>query len=108
MNTKAVEAPAEERHHWVAVSGWQRHRQVVLRDNTVEMMIALINCSHCATCSGRMDRVRAAVAGKEARWRREEGGYWIVLPYPAEAARDGEAIVTFLREALGLPLHLAD
>lgn len=97
----------QETRLWVAVSGWQRHREVILRESTVEMMIALTACSHCATCSRRIDAVSAAVEGKEAQWRREGGGYYVVLPYPTDMARDYGSVVTFLRGALHLPLSLA-
>lgn len=101
-----MEATQEQRL-WVSVRGWQRHREVILRENSVEMMIALINCSHCATCSQRIECVRAAVEGKEAQWRREGGGYYVVLPYPADMARDEQSVAAFLRETLRLPLSLA-
>ncbi len=97
----------QEQRLWVRVSGWQRHREVILRENSVEMMIALINCSHCATCSRRIETVNAVLEGKESQWRREGGGYHVVLPYPADMARDEQSVAVFLRETLQLPLSLA-
>ena len=83
----------------VVVMDWDRPRLVEDRGNAVAMEVARIECSHCATCSRRMDTVTSRVhsAGLKVEWERREGGYLIVIPLP-----DGKDPVTHLTKVLGL------
>ena len=85
----------------VRVAGWSRTRLVENRGDAVAMEIARISCSHCATCSRRMDAVTGRVhgAGLNVQWERRGGGYFIVLPLP-----DGADPVAHLRQVLGLAI----
>ena len=85
----------------VRVGDWSRTRQVENRGNAVAMEIARINCSHCSTCSQRMDAVTSRVhrAGLNVDWERRGGGDFIVVPNPEKADP-----VKHLRKVLGLRL----
>lgn len=71
----------------VSVDGWSRSRTVEVRGNKVAMEIARVSCSHCATCSRRMDTITGQVhrAGLEVEWERVGGGHFIVIPLPKNA-----------------------
>jgi D-arabinose 1-dehydrogenase-like Zn-dependent alcohol dehydrogenase len=69
------------------------------RGNAVAMEIARINCSHCSTCSRRMETVTSLVhrAGLVVGWEQRGGGYFIVIPNP-----QGLDPIQHLRTILGL------
>lgn len=85
--------------YYVEVEGWSRNRLVEVRDGKVAMEIARVNCSHCSTCSRRMETVTKRVhqAGLNVDWERREGGYLIVIPLP-----EGNDPTQHLREVLNL------
>jgi len=84
---------------YVDVSGWSRERLVEFRENAVAMEIARTSCSHCATCSERMETVSRRVhqAGLIVDWEQRGGGQLIVIPLP----KDTDPI-EYLRKVLGL------
>jgi len=69
---------------YVQVNNWSRNRLVELRSKDVAMEVARINCSHCPTCSNRMDTVASRVhrAGLVVKWEQRGGGRMIVIPLP--------------------------
>ncbi len=71
----------------VRVDGWSRTRRIEHRGDEVAMEIARVDCSHCATCSKRMDTVTSNVhrAGILAKWERVGGGHFIIIPLPPSA-----------------------
>lgn len=70
----------------VVVENWSRPRLVENRFRTVALEVARINCSHCSTCSRRMETVtsRVHMAGLKVDWERRNGGWLIVIPLPVD------------------------
>ena len=87
---------------YVRVSGWNRLRLVENRGNEVAMEVARINCSHCSTCSRRMNTVTGNVhsAGLLVKWEDRRGGKIIVIPLPK-----GFDPVEHLRNVLKLNIY---
>lgn len=93
-----------ESRFYVEVSGWSRDRLVEVRGEKVAMEIARISCSHCSTCSDRMNTVTSRIhrAGLNVEWEQREGGKMIVITLPK--ATDP---VEHLRNVLGLRISRA-
>jgi len=85
----------------VYVDDWSFHRLVQYRDGRVSLEIARMDCSHCGTCSDRMESTTARVraAGLQVDWQRVGGGYMISIPLPDEVDP-----VDHLSAILGLPV----
>ncbi|MCX6712824.1 MAG: hypothetical protein NTY66_01300 [Candidatus Vogelbacteria bacterium] len=68
----------------VVVEDWSRSRLVENRGDSVAMEVARFSCSHCPTCSNRMDMVSSRVHrhGLAVRWENVRGGRFIVLSLP--------------------------
>ena len=83
----------------VKVRDWSRPRLVENRGNAVAMEVARISCSHCSTCSSRIETVAARVhfAGIRVKWERRKGGQLIVIPLPK-----GKDPITHLNKLLKL------
>lgn len=96
MNTVMIEQFS------VSVYSWSRTRTVEVRGDKVAMEIARFSCSHCATCSRRMDTVSSCVHqhGLTVEWEQVRGGYFIVIPLP-----EGADPVQHLAEVLCLSIR---
>ena len=86
------------------VAGWTYPRHAFVRDSHILMEVARIDCSHCTTCSHRMDVVASRLrdAGVDGSWERESGGYYLSVPYDRKVAP-----ARFLSELLKLSISPA-
>jgi hypothetical protein len=89
----------KENGWYVSVEDWSRNRLVEFRKGAIAMEIARISCSHCSTCSKRMETVSRRVhdAGLKVDWERRDGGCLIGIPLPKTADP-----IEHLRKVLGL------
>ncbi len=85
------------------VGGWMYPRLVVLEKGQVTMEVARISCSHCPTCSGRINYVQNRLNG-EGKLAYQGGGVLVTLPYPADRGRSQIKVTEFLGEKMGLQI----
>jgi hypothetical protein len=90
---------------WVA--GWSRTREVTVENGEIALEVARISCSHCATCSGRLQAIRQRV-GRESREDYRGGGVLVILSYPATEEQTPEAAAKFLAGKIGLRTLVAE
>jgi len=70
-----------ERRFYLRVEGWRYARHAMIRANTLFMEVARVACSHCPTCSHRIQTVESRLRSAGVPWRfvHLDGGMYLAV-----------------------------